>query len=81
MMVASDRLPDAARMLEYLAYTGDFGATARRTLVADAANQIADRAEHAPGLRPAFRPTVDARQALQYMHGVLGELTGDHPYY
>ena len=74
MMVASDRQPDAARMLEYLNDSGDFGITARRTLVADAANEIADSADPAPDLHQAFQPQVDARQALQYMHEVLGGL-------
>lgn len=41
MMVAIDRLPDAARVLGYLATTGDFGALASRILVADAAAMIA----------------------------------------
>ena len=79
MMVASDRQPDAARMLEYLTQSGDFGTTAHRTLVADAATEIADSSdEPTPDLQQAFRPQVNARQALQSMHEVLSELIEDH---
>jgi hypothetical protein len=79
MMVASDRQPDAARMLEYLTDSGDFGTTAHRTLVADAATEIADSSdEPTPDLQQASRPHVDARQALQYMYEVLSELIEDY---
>ncbi|WP_218041615.1 BTAD domain-containing putative transcriptional regulator [Acrocarpospora macrocephala] len=65
MMAAIGRLADAARVLDYLTTTGDFGALALRTLVADAASKIG--AEHS-GQR------FDARQALEHMRDVLTDL-------
>ncbi|WP_218038363.1 BTAD domain-containing putative transcriptional regulator [Acrocarpospora pleiomorpha] len=67
MMAAIGRLRDAARVLDYLATTGDFGALALRTLVADAAGQIA-----AGVVQPGQK--FDARQALEYMRDVLAAL-------
>ncbi|MEO3860291.1 hypothetical protein [Acrocarpospora sp. B8E8] len=67
MMAAIGRLQDAARVLDYLATTGDFGALALRTLVADAASKIA-----AGVVRPGKK--FDARQALEYMRDVLTDL-------
>jgi predicted ATPase/DNA-binding SARP family transcriptional activator len=77
MMAASDRLPEAAPMLEYVAGSGNFGTVARRTLVADAVSEIADHAQDSPGMRPPFQPRIDDRQALRYMRDVLGELIED----
>jgi len=71
MMAAVDRLPDAARVLGYLTTTGDFGALAVRTLVADAAGKIAASAPEQP-----IGQQLDARQALAYMRDVLDELAG-----
>ena len=48
MMAIIDRLPAAARVLDYLRAAGDFGALAARTLVADAAAQIAADADRIP---------------------------------
>src|SRR6478609_7233425 len=50
-MAIIDRLPAAARVLDYLRAAGDFGALAARTLVADAAAQVAanaDRQDRSP---------------------------------
>jgi hypothetical protein len=77
MMVASDREPDAARMLEYLTQSGAFGTAARRTLVAGAASEIGESAERRTNLHQAVEPQLEARQALQYMHEVLDELIED----
>jgi hypothetical protein len=72
MMAAIDRLPDAARVLGYLTTTGDFGALAVRTLLADAASTIAAT----PDLEGPPGQQLDARQALVYMRDVLDELAG-----
>jgi len=77
MMAANDRLPDAARVLGYLATTGDFGALALRTLVADAASTIAASAGHIPDLEQSPGQQLDAHQALEYMRNVLDELADD----
>ena len=74
MMAAVGRLPDAARILGYLASTGDFGNLAARGLVADAANKIAVSAQRAPDQFQTPRPELDARQALEYMRNTLDEL-------
>jgi predicted ATPase/DNA-binding SARP family transcriptional activator len=78
MMASVDRLPDAARVLSYLGTTGDFGALAVRTLVADAAGQIAAGA--GPISSPARPPDqlLDTRQALEFMRVVLDELSDEH---
>ncbi|GAA1293354.1 hypothetical protein GCM10009609_72900 [Pseudonocardia aurantiaca] len=73
MMAAIDRIPDAARVLGYLAASGDYGALASRTLVADAAGKIAAAVGYTPGLKQR----LDARQALEYMRHVLDELIDD----
>ena len=77
MMAAVDRLSDAARVLGYLEKSGDFGALASRTLVAEAVSTI--DASSGPsrdvGQRPG--PQLDARQALVYMRDVLDELLDD----
>jgi hypothetical protein len=76
MMASIDRLPDAARVLSYLTATGDFGALAVRTLVADAAGRIA--ADVGSSDDPARKPEpLDTRQALEFMRVVLDELSGD----
>jgi predicted ATPase/class 3 adenylate cyclase len=77
MMAAIDRLPDAARVLGYLAITGDFGALAVRTLVADAASKIAASAGRTPDPEQPPGQQLDARQALEYMRDVLDELADD----
>jgi predicted ATPase/DNA-binding SARP family transcriptional activator len=77
MMAAIDRLHDAARVLGYLAATGDFGALALRTLVADAAGKIAAGVGHTPDLERPPGQQLDARQALEYMRDVLDELADD----
>lgn len=46
MMPTVERLPDAARMLGYLGTTGDFGALASRTIIADAAGKVATDTEN-----------------------------------
>jgi hypothetical protein len=71
MMTALDRLPEAARILGYLAGSGDFGALAVRTLVADSASQIAARVEQTPDRFRGPERELDARQALEYMREVL----------
>lgn len=70
MMAAIDRLPDASRVLGYLATSGDFGALACRTLLADAAGRIAAGTpdlEMPPG-------SFGSREALTYMRDVFDEL-------
>ena len=79
MMTAIDRLPDAARMLGYLASTGDFGALAVRALVADAASKVAASAARGPGRFGTTQPDLDSRKALEYMRDTLGELA-NHEY-
>jgi predicted ATPase/DNA-binding SARP family transcriptional activator len=74
LMVAIDRLPDAARMLAYLKAANDFGALASRTLVADAANKIAAGTALASDPEQAPEQQLDDRQALVYMRDVLAEL-------
>ena len=71
MMTALGRFPDAARILGYLAGSGDFGALAVRTLVADSASQIAARVEQTPDQFRGRERELDARQALEYMREVL----------
>jgi predicted ATPase/DNA-binding SARP family transcriptional activator len=75
MMAALDRLPETERVLGYLRTTGDFGVTALRTLVADAAALVGADAGRTP--QPGREQTLDARQALGYMQGVLAELATD----
>ena len=73
MMATIDRLPAAARVLDYLAAAGDFGALAPRTLVAEAAAQVAA----AGPTPPDPERHLDARHALRYMRDVLDELADD----
>jgi predicted ATPase/DNA-binding SARP family transcriptional activator len=78
MMASIDRLHDAARVLGYLATTGDFGALAVRTLVADSAGKVAAGAGPTPDRQQ--QPPVqllDARHALEFMRDVLDELADD----
>ena len=77
MMAAIDRLPDAARVLDYLATAGDFGALALRTLVAAADATVADSLAANPELRQAAARRLDSRQALEFMRDVLDELSDD----
>lgn len=75
MMATIDRLHDAARVLDYLATAGDFGALAARTLVADAVARIATAAEPALGSEQQPGNQHDARQILEHMRDVLDQLT------
>jgi len=74
MMATMERLPDAARMLGYLETTGDFGALASRTIVADAARKVAANTENTSGQEQAAGRDLDRRQALEYMREVLDDL-------
>ena len=70
MMATIDRLPAAARVLDYLATAGALAALAARTLVADAAARIAASTDR-------YRPPeqqLDARHALTYMRDELDKL-------
>ena len=78
-MATIDRLPAAARVLDYLRAVGDFGALAARTLVADAAARIATSAERIPDQDRSPEPRLDARHALTYMRDVLDELEAPAP--
>ena len=74
MMAALDRLPAAEPVLRYLEITGDFGALAARTLVADAAQRIAH------GLRRSVTEDsdrLDAHHTLTYMRDVLTGLLAE----
>jgi predicted ATPase/DNA-binding SARP family transcriptional activator len=77
MMSAINRLPEAARILSYLAGTGDFGTLAVRALVADAGRTIEVNAPPS-GLSPT-QPDLDGRQALEYMRDVLDGLADYQP--
>jgi hypothetical protein len=79
MMATIDRLPAAARVLEYLAAAGDFGALAARTLVSDSAIQIAANGQRIPDHDRSPEPGLDARHALTYMRDVLDELDAPTP--
>ena len=72
-MATIDRLPAAARVLDYLRAVGDFGALAARTLVADAAARIAASTECVTDQDRSPRPRLDARHALTFMRDVLDE--------
>ena len=74
MMAIIDRLPAAARVLDYLRAAGDFGALATRTLVAEAAAQVAANADRIPDQDRSPEPRLDARHALRYMRDVLDAL-------
>jgi len=78
-MATIDRLPAAARVLDYLRAVGDFGALAARTLVADAAARIAAGAERIPDHDWSTEPRLDARHALMYMRAVLDDLEAPVP--
>lgn len=70
MMTATDRLPEAGRMLAYLESTSLLDAPAWRTLIDDSAKIIAlDTAAVSGDI------ITDDRKALEYMHEVLGRLT------
>jgi hypothetical protein len=77
MMSAINRFPEGARILSYLAATGDFGTLAVRGLVADAAKKI--KADVSPGRSSLPQPDLDGRQALEYMYDVLGGLAEQQP--
>jgi len=79
MMATIDRLPAAARVLDYLRAAGDFGALAARTLVADAAARIAASAERVPDDDRSPEPRLDGRHALIFMREVLDELEASVP--
>lgn len=74
MMATMGRIPDAERVMGYLETTGGFGALASRTLVADAADRIA---QHRRDKEPGPRPDPDAHHALAFMRDVLNELADD----
>jgi predicted ATPase/DNA-binding SARP family transcriptional activator len=76
MMTAVDRIPEAARILRYLAASGDFGSLAVRALVADAAERIGATAGHTSELPPALQPDLTGREALAYMRDALADLDG-----
>ena len=71
MMAAIDRPAAAAPVLSYLTASGDFGVLALRTVVADAAAQIAGAVEHPP----VHQPAPDAGWILRYMRDTLGDIT------
>ena len=73
-MAIIDRLPAAARVLDYLRTAGDFGALATRTLVTEAAAQVAANADRIPDQDRSPEPRLDARHALRYMRDVLDAL-------
>jgi hypothetical protein len=73
-MAVVDRLPAAARVLDYLRGAGDFGALAARTLVADASVQVAAHADRMGEQDRSPEPRLDARDALRYMRDVLDAL-------
>ncbi|WP_205745848.1 BTAD domain-containing putative transcriptional regulator [Egibacter rhizosphaerae] len=75
MMVALDRRAEAARVLAYLDTTGDFGALARETLIADAVRTI----DADPALAPGQDRNLDAHNALLVMRDTLDELARDSP--
>jgi predicted ATPase/class 3 adenylate cyclase len=74
MMGALDRLDDAKPVLQYLETTGDFGALAVRTLVADASRRVA--AAEGPA-RDSGPEKIDARRALTHMRDVLVRVAAD----
>ena len=74
MMVAIDRLPEAARIMGYLAATGDFGTIAVRALVTDASRTLEARAEKTPGMTSTHQNDMAGQEALRYMDDVLGDL-------
>jgi hypothetical protein len=71
MMVAINRIPEAARILGYLVGTGDFGSMAVQALVADAAKTIEAGAEPTPNQTPNPQRDLSGREALHYMHDAL----------
>ena len=71
MVTGAGRLAEGARMLGYLQGTGEFGALAARTVLAEAVAVMAE-AEHPTD--PQSASPLDDRQALEYMGGVLDEL-------
>ncbi len=70
MMAAMDRLTEAAPVLGYLSRAGDLGTRAFRTVVTDTGST--------PEPDPDDRH-LDARQALECMRELLGELAKDQP--
>jgi len=76
MLTATGHLPEAGRILGYLAGSGDFGALAVHALVADAAARIEADASPPDG---STRPDLDGRQALEYMRDVLNGLLNSQP--
>jgi hypothetical protein len=75
MMASVDRVHDAARVLDYVRTTGDFGALAARTLLADAAGKIAAAAEPTAGSEQQPGDPFDARHTLEHMRDVLDQLS------
>jgi hypothetical protein len=74
MMATINRIPEAARILSYLAATGDFGSLAVHALVADAARTIEATAGQTPDLTPTRQPDLTGREALKYMRAALDDL-------
>ncbi|HEX8510209.1 MAG TPA: hypothetical protein VF635_12045 [Propionibacteriaceae bacterium] len=77
LMSAINRFTEGARILGYLAATGNFGTLAVRGLVADAAQKI--EADASPGRSSPPQPDLDGRQALEYMCDVLSGLADEWP--
>ncbi|WP_018636173.1 AfsR/SARP family transcriptional regulator [Parafrankia elaeagni] len=74
MMAAVGRLPDAARMLGFLATTGLLDAPDWNTLVDGAATAIAAQPHLGPEREQAWGRALDDREALEYMREVLRTL-------
>lgn len=79
MMVAINRLPEAAHMLGHVETTGLLQAdpAAFRTLINDAVEIIAKRQDPALDALRESGGNLDQREALEYMHSVL--VQGDEP--
>ena len=70
MMVAIDRVAQAAHVLPYLDTTGDFAKFARQSLIADAVHRIAAD----PTIPDEADGNADPRAALTFMRDVLDDL-------
>ncbi len=75
MMTALERLPDAARMLDYLETTGLLDAPPFATLVTDARRAVSGM----PQPRQAAAATLGDREALAEMRRVLEDLVDGRP--
>lgn len=75
MMAAIDRLPSAARMVGFLETTGLLNAPTSRTMIDQAEREIAADVRLDRAREQAIGRNLDHRQALEYMHGVLQQLT------